>query len=854
MKDPFAVERAVAQTKIKAEKKQSDEFLDTFGKPLLKALKGDLEPLIKANKGEAGKTPIKGTDYFTDVEIEAIKKDVLALIPTPENGKDAEVNYDLVFAYVVEQISKLPKPKDGEPGKDAVVDTAQIIVEVLKQIPKTEKLTVDYSKIQDLIDKKVKTIPWNEKRVVGYSSLKQLTDVILDGVPQDSKGNYILTPGGTGGGHTIEDEGTPLTQRTNLNFVGAGVTVTDDAGNDATVVTIPGGGGGGTPGGTDTQVQFNDGGAFGGDAGLTYNKTTDTLTSANVSAGTVRVTDGAAQDYTITSNGNEGLHIDGTVSGTLAEVDLSSADKDGTDNVAFKTFGVGDAGSANVERLTMGYVAANTDYRIHTSAVGTGVVRPLRIFTGVNTSQIVLNTDGTTTFGGNISASNLSGTNTGDQTTIVGITGTKAQFDTAVTDGNFLYVGDVTQYTDEQAQDAVGTILTDTTSIDLIYDDAGNTISAQREALTGAITAPKNSNTTSLGSFTKAQLDTAVSDGNIQYVGDAPTAHTHLLAAGATDVTITAANLNTLDDGVNTTLHFHDADRNRANHSGTQTASTISDFTETAQDAVGAMVDTTLTYVDGTPLLQRSALTGAVTASAGSNTTALGSFTKAQLDTAVSDGNVLYVGDVTTNATHTGEVTGSGALTVDKTAITNKTLVTAAVGDQILIADASDTDNLKRVTVQTIVDLAGGGGSTTVAVAQTTHGLSAGNLIRSNGTNGQYAVADKDVSAQADAVGYVTAVADANNFTYQPLGHYITNNVPAVAAGTALYVGDSGALTSTQPVAIGEIQKPVAIVVHNATAMVMFNMRGMEVTAVTSPLPSVTIGLATALAAGFNSI
>jgi len=37
--------------------------------------------------------------------------------------------------------------------------------------------------------------------------------------------------------------------------------------------------GGGTPGGTDTQVQFNDGGStFGGDSGLTYNKTTDNLT------------------------------------------------------------------------------------------------------------------------------------------------------------------------------------------------------------------------------------------------------------------------------------------------------------------------------------------------------------------------------------------------------------------------------------------------------------------------------------------------------------------------------------------------------------------------------------------------
>lgn len=36
-----------------------------------------------------------------------------------------------------------------------------------------------------------------------------------------------------------------------------------------------------------------------------------------------------------------------------------------------------------------------------------------------------------------------SGTNTGDQTSIVGITGTKAQFDTACTDGNFLYSGDL---------------------------------------------------------------------------------------------------------------------------------------------------------------------------------------------------------------------------------------------------------------------------------------------------------------------------------------------------------------------------------------------------------------------------
>lgn len=44
---------------------------------------------------------------------------------------------------------------------------------------------------------------------------------------------------------------------------------------------------------------------------------------------------------------------------------------------------------------------------------------------------------------------------------------------------------------------------------------------------------------------------------------------------------------------------------------------------EQAQDAVGAMLDTTLEYVDATPLLKRAALTGDVTASSGSNATTI---------------------------------------------------------------------------------------------------------------------------------------------------------------------------------------------------------------------------------------
>ena len=44
-----------------------------------------------------------------------------------------------------------------------------------------------------------------------------------------------------------------------------------------TIIGGTGGGGAGVIGGADTQVQFNDGGAFGGDAGLTYDKAAHTM-------------------------------------------------------------------------------------------------------------------------------------------------------------------------------------------------------------------------------------------------------------------------------------------------------------------------------------------------------------------------------------------------------------------------------------------------------------------------------------------------------------------------------------------------------------------------------------------------
>lgn len=48
--------------------------------------------------------------------------------------------------------------------------------------------------------------------------------------------------------------------------------------------------GGGTPGGSNTQVQFNDSGSFGGNAALTFNKSNGTLSLVNSGVGTTNIT------------------------------------------------------------------------------------------------------------------------------------------------------------------------------------------------------------------------------------------------------------------------------------------------------------------------------------------------------------------------------------------------------------------------------------------------------------------------------------------------------------------------------------------------------------------------------------
>jgi hypothetical protein len=87
----------------------------------------------------------------------------------------------------------------------------------------------------------------------------------------DASGNLKLknvVGGGGGGSLTIQDEGTDLTVRAKLNFIGPGVTAVDNSTTGVTDVTITGTG----PALPYKSVQFNDSGVFGGDANFTWDK------------------------------------------------------------------------------------------------------------------------------------------------------------------------------------------------------------------------------------------------------------------------------------------------------------------------------------------------------------------------------------------------------------------------------------------------------------------------------------------------------------------------------------------------------------------------------------------------------
>lgn len=97
----------------------------------------------------------------------------------------------------------------------------------------------------------------------------------------------------------------------------------------------------GTPGGSDTQVQFNDGGSFGGDSGLTYNKTTNVLTcDTEIIIGGNSTASGKLSLFEDSDNGSNKVTITATAA-MSADWTFTIPPDGGTNNYFLKTNGSG---------------------------------------------------------------------------------------------------------------------------------------------------------------------------------------------------------------------------------------------------------------------------------------------------------------------------------------------------------------------------------------------------------------------------------------------------------------------------------------------------------------------------------
>jgi hypothetical protein len=182
------------------------------------------------------------------------------------------------------------------------------------------------------------------------------------------------------------------------------------------------------------------------------------------------------------------------------------------------------------------------------------------------------------------------------------------------------------------------------------------------------------------------------------------------------------------------------------------------------------------------------------------------------------------------------------------TKITALTECTDVQGDDLLaVVDQSGTPATKKATVANVVH-------NPIIVAQASHGLAVGDVIKVTGAN-TYAKAQADTAANAEVVGVVSVVVDSGNFHYIPFG-LMKTGVPAVAAGTVLFLSDStaGLLTSTAPTETGHILKPLAVVLENAVSMMVVNFRGVMIAGGAISLHLKIIDDLTSLATGDGAI
>lgn len=159
--------------------------------------------------------------------------------------------------------------------KDVELDTPEILRDKLETLKDDERLDKTAIKGLDIYDE-------------ALANLSRTVSLIPSG-------------GGGSGGIEVFSSGRKVGGGSALNFTGSGVSSVTNSDGRMTTVTITGGGGGGTPGGSTTQLQYNNAGTFDGITGATTDGTLVTLTSPKL--------DGTPTVSTLRAIGSGGVEI-----------------------------------------------------------------------------------------------------------------------------------------------------------------------------------------------------------------------------------------------------------------------------------------------------------------------------------------------------------------------------------------------------------------------------------------------------------------------------------------------------------------------------------------------------------------